>query len=88
MPKSKRYKLLQDINSVSFAALELTLFLDTHPDDRAMWEQRKTYLKERECLIAEYEDRYGPLTQNSPGDFPWNWIDEPWPWEMTPGGDD
>ncbi len=87
MPHEHRCELLQDINSVSFAALELTLFLDTHPEDRAMIQQRNMYLQQRKSLVAEFEERYGPLTQNSPGDFPWNWIAEPWPWEEVCGGD-
>ena len=30
-----------------------------------------------------YEKQYGPLTNfgHAPSNCPWQWVDEPWPWE-------
>ncbi len=80
-------RLLQDISALDFAALELTLYLDTHPDDRGALRQRNAYLKRKEPLVRRYEERFGPLTGVSRAEYPWRWIDEPWPWQLHCGGD-
>ncbi|MDI9567637.1 MAG: spore coat protein CotJB [Bacillota bacterium] len=37
------------------------------------------------ALRQEYQECYGPLIHFGHGfsKFPWQWIEEPWPWEMT-----
>ncbi len=84
---ARRCQLLQDISALNFAALELTLYLDTHPDDRGALRQRNEYLAEMKEVMREYEAKYGPLTTISRAEYPWTWIDEPWPWEIRCGGD-
>lgn len=84
----ERCRLLADISALDFAALELTLYLDTHPDDRGALRQRNEYLQRIKPLVRKYEEHYGPLTMVSKADYPWQWIDEPWPWELRCGGED
>ncbi len=83
----RRCRMLYEISALDFAVLELTLYLDTHPDDRRALKQRNEYLAEMEALVDKYEADYGPLTDRSYAKYPWTWIDEPWPWELRCGGD-
>lgn len=76
----EREEMLQQIRCYDFAINELTLYLDTHPDDdKALCLHRK-YCKEAKELKDKYQKVYGPLTINYPCNK-WRWIEEPWPWE-------
>ncbi|MFO8060717.1 MAG: spore coat protein CotJB [Bacillota bacterium] len=83
----ERCEMLLDISALDFAVLELTLYLDTHPDDRGALNERNNYLQEMQVLVDRYEAIYGPLFDRSEAEYPWTWIDEPWPWELRCGGD-
>lgn len=80
----ERVRLLHEIQAVEFAAVDLTLYLDTHPTDlRALMDYNDISLQLRELKQA-YETRYGPLCAfgTSPGGVDrWHWIDDPWPWD-------
>lgn len=77
-----RAALLKEIMSYDFAANELTLFLDTHPEDKKALEMHKAVSKKANELHAEYNKLYGPLTAKANmSDKEWNWIESPWPWE-------
>jgi spore coat protein JB len=68
-----------------FTAVELNLFLDTHPDDeRALNDYNETVERLRE-LKAAYENQFGPLTNfgYATSEYPWRWVDEPWPWQIN-----
>lgn len=77
--------MLQKIMALEFTALELNLFLDTHPKDQAALADFNAVARELASLKEEYEKRYGPLFNYGWGTSPhhWRWIDEPWPWEMS-----
>lgn len=77
-----RQKLLKKISSVQFAAWELHIYLDTHPDDDAAIKSLKCYEKDAKALIKDYEFKYGPLVSDSVyGDSRFEWVNNPWPWE-------
>ncbi|PKM81229.1 MAG: spore coat protein CotJB [Firmicutes bacterium HGW-Firmicutes-14] len=81
---SHQAKLLKEIMSYEFTAVDLNLFLDTHPGDmRALAEYNQTVCQLKKLKHA-YEQCYGPLANfgNSPSQHPWRWIDEPWPWQI------
>lgn len=65
----------------AFAAWELRLYLDTHPND-----QRAQALFARLCREVE-DPSYATafLTGTSCGTR-WDWTDDPWPWECGPCG--
>jgi spore coat protein JB len=68
-----------------FTAVELNLFLDTHPDDeRALNDYNETVERLKE-LKAAYENQFGPLTNfgYATSEYPWRWVDEPWPWQIN-----
>lgn len=76
--------MLQEIQGIEFAAVELTLFLDTHPNDQRALNDYNFYTTQLIALKKQYEQTYGPLTVFgcSPSQYPWRWIEEPWPWEL------
>lgn len=78
---TEREMLLRKISTYQFAAFDLQIFLDTHPNDRKMLERMKDYRDAAEPLVAEYEEKYGPLTKNMSDSNNWRWINSPWPWE-------
>ena len=78
-------QLLNRINQVSFAVDEMILFLDTHPDN----EEARAYFEEKSALrneaLEEYAKLYGPLTIDTANDTcsrSWEWVQQPWPWEL------
>ena len=81
-----QYNAIRGVARYAFALIDAGLYLDTYPQDRealAYYEQMKAA---HEAAVAEYEQKYGPLTANSAsGGDRWTWIDGPWPWQ-TKGG--
>lgn len=83
MPK-EYYELLEQLQTVDFALVDLTLYLDTHPNDYQAIQQFNQLAQQRKQLKKQYETTYGPLQQygNSYSNYPWNWDDTPWPWQV------
>lgn len=78
---NKREKLFC-IQKYNFAAYDLLLYLDTHPDDRKVFQLFKELVEKLKKLKKEYETEYGPLTPYSAaGQASFNWLESPWPWE-------
>ena len=65
---------------MQFAAWELHLFLDTHPDNAEALRKQQEYTEKTNALIAEYEANYGPLRTSGDMDR-WAWVNDPWTWE-------
>lgn len=75
--KSECEALLCEIMKISFTLTDLTLYLDTHPDDtQALTCRNESRLKRKE-LLQEFAKKYYPLTQDCEG----LWSDGPIPWE-------
>jgi spore coat protein JB len=78
--------LLQRIMQISFAALELNLYLDTHPEDTRALEQYNRLHQELAELKKQYEQQRGePLLNFGYGmnsGKTWRWAETPWPWDM------
>ncbi|MFC0523120.1 spore coat protein CotJB [Pontibacillus salicampi] len=83
MPK-EFYELLENIQAIDFVLVELTLYLDTHPNDYIAIQQFNECAKQSKLLKKQYEKSYGPLRQygESYSGYPWNWGDAPWPWQV------
>ncbi|MBO8128776.1 MAG: spore coat protein CotJB [Peptococcaceae bacterium] len=79
-----REELLREIQEWQFVATELTLFLDTHPENREALRDYNMAHERLRNLHRQWETRYGPLTSqgHSPSQYPWQWVEEPWPWEL------
>ena len=81
--KMNREKLIRAIQEYEFAAIELNLYLDYFPRCKDALEDYNYITRELNKLIGEYEKCFGPLKNfgEDMSDFPWQWVDEPWPWE-------
>ena len=76
----KREEMMMKIRELDFAIIELSLYLDTHPEDRRALCLHNTYAREVKDLKDKYQKVYGPLTMDYPCNK-WRWLEEPWPWE-------
>lgn len=82
-------QLLQQINTVSFAAYDMLLYLDTHPDDARALAYYQEQCGIRSQLLEDFACQFGPLTadlacKNASAD--WDWVMQPWPWEACQKG--
>ena len=76
--------LLQQINEVSFAVNDMLLYLDTHPEDEKALHYFADISGRRNKLMAEYAEKYGPLTIDDAAvgsENVWKWSQQPFPWE-------
>jgi spore coat protein JB len=77
--------MLQKVQEMEFVAVELNLYLDTHPCDP---DALNDFICAAELLKAhkqDYEKAYGPLMNFGFGEYPtghWAWAEGPWPWEL------
>ena len=55
------YQLLLELQELDFVLVELTLYLDTHPDDTAAINQFNDFSYKRRVLKQKMEEKYGPL---------------------------
>lgn len=78
---NEQEKMLTNIDAYCFAAHDLNLYLDTHPEDKNMIDLYNKYIDETNQLINQYENMFGPLFVNSNQTTPWSWNKKPWPWE-------
>lgn len=68
-------ELLRAIAEASFFALDLQLYLDTHPDDSRAIEMYREAVKQYQACKAAFEDSFYPLTASSAGkDGEWDWL--------------
>lgn len=82
-PKDEQDRMLYELDSIGFAAHELNLYLDLHPEDQSMVTLFNDYRRKLEELTKNYESKYGPLTVNSNEmeNKTFSWVNTPWPWE-------
>lgn len=83
-PLNEQAELLTMIDTLTFAVIDLNLYLDIYPNDQKMIELFNQYRVQKNELVAQYEQKFGPLTLNSNAlmNYPWTWDNAPWPWEM------
>ena len=74
--------MLKELMAMEFTALEFHLYLDTHPTDQRALMEYNTVVQQLKVLKQRYQERFGPLTYGEPSTYPWQWINEPWPWEI------
>lgn len=79
---------MEELQALQFVLLELGLYLDTHPGDMEAFEVfRKCAAMEQEAR-ARYEATYGPIFKRSVANSEtYNWLDDPWPWNIANGGE-
>lgn len=78
----ERTELLKRLQSYNFAAYDMLLYLDTHPDDKKAFQMFQDLVCKTKELKAEYEKMYGPLSAYAAANSAcFNWLESPWPWE-------
>lgn len=85
MDCDNRVAMLTQIQALEFVAVELTLFLDTHPTEQRAIQDYNVVTQNLTALKKQYEAVYGPLTVYGTSPNPtnvWRWIEEPWPWDI------
>ncbi|HHW42928.1 spore coat protein CotJB [Desulfofundulus thermobenzoicus] len=80
----RQMQMLRDIMALEFVAVDLTLYLDTHPTEQEPLNDYNMVTERLNQLKAQYERMYGPLMAYgfTPLEYPWRWVESPWPWEM------
>lgn len=78
---TKREALLKKISTYQFAAHDLQLYLDTHPNDSDTIEKMNRFKAQVKPMVEEFEEKFGPLTKRVENGNNWNWIKAPWPWD-------
>lgn len=82
METGKESQLLKMLSEVSFVMDELSLFLDTHPDEQDAIACYQEYHTLREELLKEYAEKFGPLRMQDVTDSTqWLWATQAWPWK-------
>ncbi len=78
-----RQSLMKRVQMYEFALVEAGLFLDTHPNDQQALQYHSKYSKLLQDAKAEYVKRFGELEPQAPeGATRWDWVDNPWPWDL------
>ena len=79
-----RNELLNKLSELDFIAVDLALFLNTHPNHSEAIQTYNQVITAADAVRMKYEESYGPLcsfrsyaadTQN------WQWKNDPWPWQ-------
>lgn len=82
--RNERERMLCNISIISFTIVDLTLYLDTHSDDKRAQEYFNHYIRLLNKLKEEFAMKYGPLNLATAGgncDDNWRWATMPMPWE-------
>ncbi len=79
--REKNVTPLTELQTMAFAIQELALYLDTHRDDQEALELYRTYQKLYHEGMKAYTKKCGPLNHGTPGEGPYCWLNDPWPWE-------
>ena len=78
--KESREKLLKQIMEYKFYINDLTLYLDTHPNDKKALSLHNEYVKKLKDVTKKFEELYGPLTIETVMES-WEWAQDLWPWQ-------
>ncbi|WP_223068460.1 spore coat protein CotJB [Paenibacillus caui] len=78
------YELLEKLQALDFALVELNLYLDTHPDDLQALQQYNVMTQQRTQVANHFQEKYGPLQHfgHAYSRYPWEWSKAPWPWQV------
>ncbi|MCH5324086.1 MAG: spore coat protein CotJB [Eubacterium sp.] len=73
-------RLMQQLAAADFFALDMQLYLDTHPDDTKALEIYREAVKQAKACRQAFEASCYPLRATSAGEgCTWNWLNGLWP---------
>ena len=73
-----------ELMAIDFAGHDLSLYLDTHPEDKEAFETYKDLLELARVGRERYTKMYGPICKSdleTSGRY--SWLSGPWPWEYN-----
>ena len=81
---TEREKALKRVQIHSFAMADASLYLDSHPTDQEALAYFKKHRNAYNMAKEEYVNKFGPLSHGdlSENATKWEWVNDPWPWEM------
>lgn len=82
--RNEQERLLHNIDLIGFVIVEMTLYLDTHPDDTEAIDYLRHYVRMKNQALREYAAKYEPLTvasADASSEKDWIWATSPMPWE-------
>lgn len=83
---NNKEQMLRDIGILSFTVVELSLYLDTHPNDRNAMEYFNHYNRIKTQMEKEFSKTYYPLSLDcAESNQEWRWGAAPLPWEGVCG---
>lgn len=82
-PVCNQQSMLLELQQLSFSLVDLNLFLDMNPTEQQAINDYNQLFQQYWELKSNYELQFGPMNNfgHSPASSPWNWVNEPWPWE-------
>ena len=83
---NERESLIRELARMDFAAHELNLYLDLHPENTTMITLFNDYREKYNQLVKQYDEKFGPLliSSNTLNQTPFLWERDIWPWEVKP----
>jgi len=78
-------EMMRKIQETEFSAIDLNLFLDTHPDSKEALELYTKLCATLKSLKADYVSKFGPLcAKDSINTAPFQWVEtgRKWPWQI------
>ncbi len=74
--------LLEELTQLDFAAVDLALYLNTHPNDENAISLYNSIITKADSCRTKYEKNFGPLCsfRSFSRNNNWTWINNPWPW--------
>lgn len=74
---------LGELMAIDFVADELSLYLDTHRDDKKAFAMYQSVLALSKEAHARYAENCAPIVKNDMlGMKNYAWLNEPWPWDF------
>ena len=83
MMTREQCNMLHDISVVSFFVVDMSLYVDTHPEDQEAHEYLTHYTKMMNDMKREYAQKYCALCASDAELYgvKWDWECMPLPWE-------
>lgn len=77
------------LQAIEFVILELSLYLDTHPENKEALHLYRKYQQMYDAAKKQYTKNIRPLCHMNPSeDTKYTWISDPWPWEYAANKED
>ena len=77
-----RSTLMKEVQMARFSLVETNLYLDTHPYDCEAMMALEYYGEKLSAAIEKYEEECGALFADSVTSIPFDWVKNPFPWEV------